>query len=538
MDCRHTPHPTMIMRYLARVFPVMLSLLVLHGLMPATLHAQRLDWKLEDFQPLTELPWDDAGKKPLKEVLTTIFREPDVQIRYLTLAWYLRNIPEAQLVEAYDQCIILEGTNTPAKFIEFFLRIWAERDPAACWERTRSLFQLVGIEDGWLNYDGWKHRNKITVRDAKAIQNSRFWIDEAWCLLGFPKGVEGSSLPKEEKVKFLRAFADSWFTVFQSWPDLQSRGEPYPSWKSADLIAAFTTTPKLMRETSGNSGVPMSECAIEVGLRRWLKAEPVAAQEMLTKREELLKPIHAANRDSLPTGPPTEWLMIWRQVDLPAMTRWADSPKPNGKGYDMVIRGMLMSWVDENIRTRWLKEAEGESRSRMESLLRHWGAWNPRDAMRAALATKESFNVSAVAQSAAYGPFRPWNTCHPGLGFVRDFDVYGLCKDFETDIRDEWGDTIMVQWGRIDVGEAARYGVDFVVRSDLVPRGKLLQFFGGESDELADTGDALDRTFCALRVWAATKPSEMKAWVATLKDEKLRTALTWLAENPWGPGRF
>lgn len=46
----------------------------------------------------------------------------------------------------------------------------------------------------------------------------------------------------------------------------------------------------------------------------------------------------------------------------------------------------------------------------------------------------------------------------------------------------------------------------------------------------------IDRTFCALRTWAVVRPDEMKIWIATLKEKDLRTALTWLVENPWGTG--
>jgi hypothetical protein len=46
----------------------------------------------------------------------------------------------------------------------------------------------------------------------------------------------------------------------------------------------------------------------------------------------------------------------------------------------------------------------------------------------------------------------------------------------------------------------------------------------------------IDRTFCALRVWAVVKPDEMKKWIATLDDAEMRKALTWLLEHPWGIG--
>jgi hypothetical protein len=85
------------------------------------------------------------------------------------------------------------------------------------------------------------------------------------------------------------------------------------------------------------------------------------------------------------------------------------------------------------------------------------------------------------------------------------------------------------------VGETARYGLDFMLKSDYASREELIKLFSGD-DDFASDADMIDRTFCALRVWAVTKPDQMKAWIATLKEEDLRKALTWLLENPCGTG--
>lgn len=525
----------------ARIVSVLMLVSVWHGLAPSTVHAQRLDWKLEDFRPLTELPWDEAGKKPLNEVLTIIFREPDIQIRYPMLAAYLRRIPTEQLGAAFDQCIIMEGCQTPDGLVEFLLCLWAERDPAACWERTRGLFQLIGIEYGWLNYDSWTRRDRIKVRDAQAIQTSRFWLENESCLLGFPIGVEASSLPKEEKVKMHRAFADTWFTAFQSWPggrpnpeyEYEPGGTAYYREKADELLRAFSSTPQSMRESGRTGTGPDYRASVEMGLRRWLKAEPKAALEILKKRDELLGEFPVDGGTPSPTEPSTEWLMIWRQVDLSAMTKWVDARE---LGKSLHQRAMLMSWVDERTRTRWLKVAEKDSRK--DDLIGAWAEWNPAPALEAAFATKDVNIALEAANDAAYGPFRVWNTSHPGLGFIRDFDVCARCKSFVADIRDEiyhrdWGTVIMEQWGGIDAGEAARYGFDFMRKYDYVPRENLIKLFSGD-DAFSSDADVLDRTFCAMRIWAVTKPDEMRAWIATINDAEMRTALTWLLENPWG----
>jgi hypothetical protein len=93
----------------------------------------------------------------------------------------------------------------------------------------------------------------------------------------------------------------------------------------------------------------------------------------------------------------------------------------------------------------------------------------------------------------------------------------------------------MSQLGDVDIGEAARYGFDLLLRIDYVPRDGLLKFLTGH-DVYPDEGGILDRTFCALRVWAVVRPKEMKAWIGTIKHEEMRKALTWLLEHPWETG--
>ncbi|RBP40301.1 hypothetical protein DES53_1087 [Roseimicrobium gellanilyticum] len=95
-------------------------------------------------------------------------------------------------------------------------------------------------------------------------------------------------------------------------------------------------------------------------------------------------------------------------------------------------------------------------------------------------------------------------------------------------------------WGGHDAGATARFGFAQLEKYGWYghPKDEVIDFFAGKNNEYRDNTSVIDRTFCSARVWAATKPAEMKAWVATLKDDKLREALTWLVDHPWGPGRF
>jgi hypothetical protein len=95
----------------------------------------------------------------------------------------------------------------------------------------------------------------------------------------------------------------------------------------------------------------------------------------------------------------------------------------------------------------------------------------------------------------------------------------------------------MEQWGTIDIGEAARYGVDFLLHFDTPHRVQMLQYFNGvdlDSKPNTPASDMNRRTFDALRVWAIVRPKEMKAWIGTLNDPEMQKALTWLLKHPWG----
>jgi hypothetical protein len=130
-----------------------------------------------------------------RRVLDAIFPGAEYQLfAYPVLAEYLRILPLGEFGKAFDFCIDLEGTQTPDDLVEFFLEIWAQRDPKRCWQRMQQLFRVVGIEDGWLTYDvlgtatqpGRKlARPRITLQDRKAISTSRFWLRSA-SLRSFP----------------------------------------------------------------------------------------------------------------------------------------------------------------------------------------------------------------------------------------------------------------------------------------------------------------------------------------------------------------
>ena len=503
----------------------------------STALGERNKLKPSDFEPLTSLPWKQPDATP-ESVLDAIFREPNPAIRYPVLAEYLRMIPVGQLGKAFDLCVDLEGTQTPDDFAEFFLPIWAKRDPNGCWKRTKELFHVVGIDEGWLAYDSWEKRPRITVQDLGAIRASRFWITRA-ALLSFPLGLAESSLPKEERVSIMKEFAVTWFSAFSSWP-----GYPRPAWGYSysraypdfdfSLIEAFgksvAETQSYVKNADTQGSGTVYEGAFIVAARRWLQAKPASAPEILERVGKKKWP-PAQN----PCGGLIELLMLWARADLPAMIEWVESLDLGKDDFALTGRGFLMSRVDAETRDRWLAEAKLDN-DKLLGLLHNWAGWDPRSALDVALATNDREIIEEVATTAYHGPWpgQSWNTCHFGLGVMKDFDSRRLPEAYRKDQFMNW-EMIMETWGDVDIGEAARYGLDFLLRNDYAPREKLIQFFGG-ADVLADTGDVIDRTFCALRVWAVFKPDEMKTWIATLDDAEMRKALTWLLQHPWGNG--
>jgi hypothetical protein len=494
---------------------VMVVAMLVLALSPDLL-AQRNNLKPSDFEPLTSLPWKKENAT-LESVLEAIFREPNLEVRYPILSEYLRQIPVEQLGQAFDICIRLEGTQTPNNLVAFYLLIWAERDPVVCWKRTRELFRVVGIEDGWLNYDSWAKRSRITVQDPVAIRASPFWLESA-ALATVPLGVEQSSLPKEDRVRMMKEFADTWFAAFDTWPRRRDQ-DKYSSFESLDdLRYALGQSLEGLRSYVQNAGLHQG-LRLEVGMRRWLELEPEAAPKIV----------------SLVPAPPTELLMVWARRDLPGMIRWAETLDLQTDDLAVTARAFLMSRVDAQTREHWIRDVKSKVPDMTVRLLEDWAGWDPRAAMPLAVASGNPEAVEGVSVRAAYGPFRdqPYNSSHYGLGFIQGFDLASIPEPLHKEVISEWGITIMEQWGDIDIGEAARYGLDFMLRNNYAPRANLIELFSG-NDKFASDSDMIDRTFCALRVWAVVRPGAMKEWIATQKDPEMRKALTWLLHNPWG----
>lgn len=497
--------------------------------------AERPILKPQDFRPLTELPWVKEGATQ-ESVMDAIFREPDATIRYMVFQLYLDEIPVEEMEQVFDRAVALEDSETPDALVESMLRVWAARDPFRCWERVQKLFRVVGLEDGWLMFDDWDvERSSMLVQDRVAIQASPFRL-RRWSLTGFVTGVERSELPSAERVGLMKQFVQLWFVHFDTYPDTY---QPVPDARGDhDFLRVFKVSAEDAEAFyEQNHELEHKRAAVEIALRRWLVAEPSRASYimglLLPEQQYSVMDFTRVN----------QFLRLWVEVDRPGVMKWADS-KATSKHMTMAARGMLMSEVEPEQRANWLTQAcapekddDGFTNFQLES----WGLWDPKAALDYAIGEGSTQFINGIADASVHGPYGdPMRPGRFAFNVVRDLDLRKLPREAREVLMDDWGMGAMEVWGEHDAGATTRFGFAQLQGYGWCgnPKDKVIEFFGGRNNEYRDNTSVIDRTFCAVRVWAATKPSEMKAWVATVEDEKLREALKWLADNPWGPGRF
>jgi hypothetical protein len=289
--------------------------------------AQRNQLRPADFEPLTELPWE-APNSTLASVIDRIFREPNPIIRYPLLAEYLRMVPVKQLGEAFDRSISLEGTRPRTTLLNSFLEIWASRDPQSCWERTKQLFRVVGIEEGWLSYDDWSTRPADRSSELRAIQSSPFWLeariaDQFSPGSGEGQGAEDEACQNHEGIH--RTLVRHLQDVARLSEAAGSIGElrGIQQRRPRDYQGAFPITAEtrqfLMQGHYYYDAPRGGDC-----LRRSLTAEPASALELLKSAREIKWTLMDTGSGP-PDGPSIELLLIWAKLDMPGLAKWAEA---------------------------------------------------------------------------------------------------------------------------------------------------------------------------------------------------------------------
>lgn len=498
---------------------------------------QRLSVRPVDFQPLTELPWNQPEETaaPLEKMLERIFLESDTAIRHAVLSAYLHRIPVEDFPRAFDLCITLQGTQWPNELVALMLPIWAERDPKTAWKHAQSLFPLVAF--GWLDLDSWGNP-KIKVSDLAVLQKSSFWLLSG--LESFPRGIDRSNLSRPERIVLLGEFASQYLAVYGHLPYIPDYESTHNTYEDVEaLMRGFALHPPEFKTAAKDAAAKGHEEACEIILRRWLVRSPQEAGAIFAFAQQLKWPPEQRPNQINRYVVSAEWLLLWAKTDLSGMIAWAETLDLAENDLSTPARAVLLGFADPKTCRRWLAEAKARSTADedlLHTLLEQAAPWAPQLALEEAVATANAEIIRDVAEGMAYGfQSESRNTSHFGLGIVNDFQLTKLHPSLLAETRTEWGITIMELWGDIDVAEAARYGFRFLSQAGVCPRENLIKLFAGD-DEYSSDSDMIDRTFCALRTWAVLQPGAMKAWIAQQEGADMREALTWLLNHPWGTG--
>jgi hypothetical protein len=135
-------------------------------------------------------------------------------------------------------------------------------------------------------------------------------------------------------------------------------------------------------------------------------------------------------------------------------------------------RAFLMSRLDATTRERWLADAksENEKDDLTSPLIEGWAKWDPHSALEFAAAAKDPDIIKAAAAAACWLPWDVDNMRHCGLGALKNLNVFDLPEAIRGEATESWSQMVMEGWGEIDIGETARYGLDFMLRTNYAPR--------------------------------------------------------------------
>lgn len=487
--------------------------------------AQRLDWKSDEFLPLTSLPWSEHGLA-VPDVLEKIFKEPDPEVRYPVLAKYFRNhLSGAQLGAAFELCVKLEGTQRPNDLVGLLLPLWAAREPEQALAKTKELMECVVLEGHPLDLDRWDNR-PLRVVNLDAFQASSYWLNVS-SLGGLGPALADPGRPVELRKQLMRVYANLFIDKAGALPNSPASGYSARDLELNQVLELSAENLKTRLLAAGET--ERKSASFRAGVARLMALQPAAAQEWI----ELL-PIDSDLHCHL---------LLWSKLDRSGMLEWIDAPRLTNDTVRRTAQGILMSSVEANVRKRWIDAASRVAEnppSSLVELLEAWSRVTPLQALEAAGKYGDPDILCGVANEAVYPGASSYNRSHPGLEAVRGYDLRRALLDMSEEAVQSvvwhWGYTEMEQWLEVDARESARYGFEYLTRfpdSKVISRGDLIRLLKGDDDAASDS-DMIDRTLCALRFWAMWKPNEMQKWIAGLGDAEMQRALTWTLMNPWG----
>ncbi|MEZ5324192.1 MAG: hypothetical protein R3F19_03920 [Verrucomicrobiales bacterium] len=424
---------------------------------------------------------------------------------------------------------------------------WAARDPDAVLMYIRPMFQCL-TSDHFL--DSWGHHELLPDPDALARLP---FFPQPTDFLPILDSVLASGISRERK----KAFFDELMTGIREG----AAGSDDVDWRKLDSFETFEKGMEKRRGKAVAEGVgdanawravkSIREASLgqlpmlfhdhprwrSITLRRWVELGPLPPMIPLwlaasvaddSGRKRFIRDVIAA----------------WAAQDAEGACSFFRTYQPDDWVTDAA--SALLPHLDETSRDEVIalflnaqsKRVPPEDDERQETVrfFVDWGRTDPEGAFHAAeriLRGDENFGSFAR-----------------GLFYARrqgphERRVAPLLLQSDRHLPDEYSYVIMEEFGDLDVGMAAQYGVKWMLREIAKPRDavenggpyftreRIIAVWSGNSDP----GDASmdDRTFGCLRKWAACAPKAMKKWIETspqLHDQEIRAALVWIADHP------
>lgn len=461
----------------------------------------------------------DDGQR-VEATFKAMLEEPSWEARRSLIAGFLAELPAPDFPRVYAALGRLEKVQV-SEHLEPLLKRWAELEPVAAWTVTRPLFDIAVEGDHFI--DEWAEKF-IPPKDIGAFQASPFW-PEPQQLLGFLAGLERASIPETMRTNLRNDFLTQFRARFSE--DYLVPRPPPPRTNTVEDEQSFARVLEIMEAPLAALPTLLKVAAerrnwgaVTWGLRRWIDADPKAAPEIMRQAE------WHGNEEAV---------RAWARVDARAALAWFRRHEPEALK-DYAGRG-LIAFVNKKARASLLravmkpgKYVDGAYWVELEELIAAWAREDSLAALQTALSQYGPLCYSVCAEEAV--------NLHEAFPLRRK--ALDAIRRIPTPVRDQYAYMIMENFGDIDVGDAAAYGVDWLRKSkwrlnEYLPRTTkehFLKVWTGEADPHDGCMD--DRTYGCLRKWAICQPEQMKKWIETQRDPEVKAALQWLLAHPNG----
>ena len=460
------------------------------------------------------------------ESIRFIFGENDPALRNALLYSYIYTIEPGQFPEAFDAIARSLGRQQ-SQVYEILLYQWAIKDPHAGWDFVRPLFDATA-PDRWT--DDWEE-TVLAPRDPNLLTTLPFWPTTG-LLEDFANGLRKTDLAHDEKSALARAFEQRFREYFD--PDYQFPNFVDPKPQDPRLGKDFHLAMKI-RDAGPDELEPLIEQAttgrelasLNLGLRRLVRLDPTRAPDALELAAAYATIVPeetaAASPEDVALRASTVVARAWAEEDPRGAWEWFQENRPDALD-EFAAVGMI-PFLEPEHRQELLDQAMAEDDAnnyRYENLIRAWAREDLTTALRSAhefLGDEQfSFMVETMFD-------------YEGSAEASE-RILTAISGIPAKLNNEDVGMIMEDLGDQDAIAAARYGVEWLLATDEIPREEILRVWRGEGtphDGLTD-----DRTFGCLRCWAVIDPREMQTWIDAQADPEVREALQWLHDHPNG----